>query len=54
MQLRTISFHCVKLATRLIGKSGVMAEDAEVTEGVPSFVVCSETKEGGSKCKVMI
>ena len=31
-----------------------MAEDAEITEEVPSFVICPETKEGGTKCKVMM
>ena len=33
---------------------GVMTEDTEITEAVPSFVICPETKEGGTKCKVMM
>ena len=31
-----------------------MTEDAEVTEEVPSFVICPVREEGGSKCKVMM
>ena len=31
-----------------------MTEDAEVTEEVSSFVICPETKERGSKCKMMM
>ena len=31
-----------------------MTEDTEITEGVPSFVICPEIKEGGTKCKVMM
>ena len=51
----TISFHCVKHVTWLIGKSGgVMTEDTEKTEDVLSFVICPETKEGGAMCKVMM
>ena len=37
-----------------VGKPELWLKMGEVTEEVPSFVIGLETKEGGSKCKVMM
>ena len=44
-----------KPATKLIeSQEELWLKMGEVTEEVPSFVIGLETKEGGSKCKVMM